>query len=303
MLVAFCKDHNDKDVEVKVIKFADRIWANEAGGIECHREIYLDLKGDSLRQIFMLTMFRHILELQDLTDTFLDENYPPNLRSSGKYELTNARERLFSTDFLKDIIAIQIKSIQYQTIGECSLIQIIFEDPIEGPAKFALRFKFKVKSVVEDLEEGRRVLELSYFQSRHCEQECNNLDVLGREIKAVTILDEEKSGGFDILIHLPLGVTNVTTSEHGNITHDKLEPNGRYGEEKRYQCIWHMRQFFGDEIGKEIGLGIGQTPYVEYNVESAWDRVEDLKEALHEVKGENKRIPLMATQNPPLVAT
>ncbi len=269
MLVAFFKEEK---CNVKVIKFCDRIWVDEEGNIECHREIYLDLIEGSLRKIFTLTNFRHILELEDMTNTLLDENYPVNKRSSGEYKLMNHNGRFFSIDFIDNIYAISIKSIQSVQIKDCSYIEALFNE-IKAPAKCALRFKFKINSLAEKLAEESHLIELRYFDNRECLEECSVLNLQEREVKAITILDmKTKSGGFDVIVHLPQEAKNIEPSEFCHKTYNKLEPIGTEGE-KKPEVLWHFREFFRDEVGKEIGMGAGINISVKYSLISVIERV------------------------------
>jgi len=300
MLVAFFKEEK---CNVKVIKFCDRIWIDEEGNIECHREIYLDLIEGSLRKIFMLTNFRHILELEDITDTFLNENYPANNKSSGVYKLINHQKRIFSIDFIDSIYALQIKSksILSSQINDCSYIEAIFDNEINAPIKCALRFKFKINSITEKLEEENYLIELPYFDDRECQHECAALRIFDREIKAIMILDmKTKSGGFDVLVHLPYEAKNIEPSERFHKTHSKLEPTGKEGANKP-EVVWHIREFFDDEVGREIGMGNGIKLSIKYSKVSIVERVatfrnefikenELLKEEIEKIKSVNQAL-------------
>jgi hypothetical protein len=296
MLVAFFKEEK---CDVKVIKFADRIWVDEEGNIECHREIYLDLTQGTLRKLFMLSNFRHILEIEDITDTFLDENYLPNTRSTGEYKLVNQQMRRFSIDFIDNLYALPIKFIQSSQIEDCSYIGVTFHNEITGPVKAALRFKFKVNSLMEKLEDESHLIELNYFENRDCLPECKMLNVLEREIKAITLLDATtRSGGLDVLVILPFAAKNIEASEHAHKIFSKLEPIGRYGENKT-EVIWHMREFFNNEVRKEIGMANGMRLSIKYSMTSVEERVktfrnefikeyEHLKEEIENIKSANQ---------------
>jgi len=287
MLVAFYKDFGAEQTVVKVIKFGDRIWVNEDGDIECHREIFLDLSEGNLRKIFMLTSFRHIVEPEDMTDTFLKEDYSVNKKSSGEYKLVNVAKKLFSVDYIDNIYAVPIRSFQTSLIGDCSYLEVIFNQEIQAPIKFAMRLKFKVNSLAEKLEEDNYLLKLNYFHSRACENECNALNVYEREIKAKTILDmKTRSGGFDILIHLPYGAKNIDPSEKCHRTQNTLDAGGKEGP-YRHECIWHMREFHDNEVGKEIGTnsGSGYEFRIIYNMISFTERMSEFRKELME---ENK---------------
>ena len=282
MLVAFYKDTESKQSEVKIIKFSDRIWINEEGDIECNREIYLSLLQGDLRKIFMLTLFQNIIDLEDLTETFLKEDYPENNVHSGKYKLIDGDKGLFSLDHLDKIYAVKIKTLQSSAIRNCCYIEVIFDQESTTPTSAAIRLKFRINSLVEKLTEDNYGITLSYFENRECEHECNVLDVPGKEIKAVTILDmDKKSGGFDVLVHLPYGARKVSSTEHAHISRSALAPQGNEGE-SRTQCIWHLREFFDNEVGKEVGINIGSGVKfdIEYNIKSMVERMTTMKHEL-----------------------
>jgi hypothetical protein len=282
MLVAFYKESESQKANVRVIKFGDRIWVDEEGNIECIREIYFDFKEGELRKIFMLTNIKNLIGLTDITDTFLIEDNLFNKVNSGKYELIDREKRIFGNDFLPNVIAMKLKTLQHSPIGECTYIEAIFDKKLDEPTNFAIRYKFKVNSISDQLGDDNYAFSLEYFRGRTCENECNALNVVRKEIKAITILNmDTKSGGFDILVHLPFGAEILDTSEFCHRTRSKLTTMGTEGE-SREQCIWHLREKYDNEEGKEIGLNSGNEFHVKYSMLSVKNRVEMFKNEMLE---------------------
>ena len=289
MLVSFYKDFESEKASVSVIKFADRIWVNEEGDIECHREIYFELKDGNLKKCLILTPFKNILELEDITKTLLDENYVLNKKSSGEYKLIDKANRFFAMDYIENIYAVPIKIIQSVNIGTCSYIEISFDHEIKIAQKCAFRFKFRINSMAEKLGEDSFHLKLSYFDGRSCKNECTALNIHKREIKAATILDTNRSGGFDILIHLPAGAKPTDTSEYCHKGESPVSPSG-LEDKKRVQCIWHMRELYNDEVGREIGVNNGHPFFVTYSMRSLTERVDELRKEIENIKQGNQHL-------------
>jgi len=289
MLISFYKDFESGEAVAKITKFADRIWINEEGDIECHRETYFDLTQGSFKKIFILTPFKNILELEDMTNTLLDENYILNKRSSGEYKLVDKVNRIFTTDYIENIYAVPIRLIQSVNIGACSYIDITFDHEIVSPKKCAFRFKFRINSSAEKLGKDNYNLNLSYFNGRSCRAECSALDISRRELKAVSILDKNRSGGFDILIHLPIGAKATEVNEFCHKGESLVSPSGKE-EEKRVQCIWHMREFYENEVNREIGMNNGHNFSVTYTMKSVIERVDDLRNEIDKLKENDQNL-------------
>ncbi len=301
MLVAFYKETESPLSKVNVFKFNDRIWVNDTGDIECYREIYLNLTEGSLRKLFLLLNFRNILDLKDLTNTYLDEDYSFNKFHSGEYKLIDSDARIFTIDYIDNIHVLKIKTIQAAQIRTCSYIEIIFDKEIQAPINFAVRFTFRINSMAEKLKEDNFIINFLYFDDRSYKNECDALSIVKKEIKAITILDlKNKSGGFDIVVHLPFGAKAINTSEYCHTSYSKLGPKGKEGD-NRSQCIWHFREFYNNEVNKEIGVINGEKLSIEYSMVTVSERMakfkdeileenEILKTAIDRLQKANKRL-------------
>lgn len=298
MLVSFYRDPETEKSKVKIIKFADRIFVSEEGDLDCHREIYFKLEEGELRKFYLLTNEKALTDLEDFTDSFLDEEYSPNLRSSGEYKLINKENRLFAMDFIDEIYALPIKSIQSSKVKKCENVEIIFEHPVKGPIVFALRFSFRISGKCERLPEEKYHLKLSYFEGRDCRDACDLLDVPRREIKVVTILEmPSKKGGFDVLVHLPKGAKQPEASEKYHKSRSKLDKSGA-STDQRYQFIWHFREFYDDQVGKEIGANGGHNLTIEYSLVSTAERMAILEENLLKENNDlKKELEYLKTDN------
>ena len=93
MLVAFYRDTESRDAKVKIIKFADRVWINEEGDLECLREIYFELLEGTLRRLQILTPFEKISVPEDLTETFIDKQNILNKKDFGDYKLKDKEKK------------------------------------------------------------------------------------------------------------------------------------------------------------------------------------------------------------------
>jgi hypothetical protein len=271
MLVAFMKEHLSK-ANIKVIKFSDRIWIdNDTENIEVHREVYFEINNDNVQTFSMVVPVKKILKIEDITEQFLDENCSFNDRSTGEYKLIDKDKRLFSTDNIKDIHALDIQTVQNTPQSNCNLIDVMIKRPIQGPKNCAFKIKIKVPSdnLIETSKEdlSYSLLSLFYFQGRACRNTCRILDVTNREIEAMTILDLElRKGGFDVIVHLPFDVEEAT-ADKTKISYEDISPEGNKVGKSRLTHVWHFREFFPDSPITNLKSNNGIIPplVIKYN--------------------------------------
>lgn len=91
MLIAFFKSHEDKNCKCEVVKFVDRIWIDKSGRLICIRTmiVHVDPSSEPMHELRMLTPFRQIPELDEISYTCLDDGYLFNnpIFSTGGYHI------------------------------------------------------------------------------------------------------------------------------------------------------------------------------------------------------------------------
>ena len=286
MLVSFLKEKQSDAVNLKVIKFTDRIWIdNKDEEIGCQRDVFFSIEDNSIKEFSMLMPLIEISDLRDNTENLLAESNVFNKSHTGAYELVDKEKRLFSIDNIEGIYAPEMHPPVKRQEGNCQTISIIFRDNINGPkvCAFSIKFKIKAENVIKEMSDGENLLKLSYFQSRDCQKECQELSVFEREIKAITILDmKTKRGGLDVIVYLPFGVRDAHADHSPQETYREIKEDGSSSSRSRVTFIWHLREFFSNIENEEITCSNNTIPVlsIKYNEISTDKKLNMLDEKL-----------------------
>jgi len=252
MLVAFIKSHDDKDCQCEIVKFVDRLWIDKTGTLICVRTLIVYVAPESicLNKIRMITPFRDVIDLDDISYTCWQDNYIFNTKgySSGGYQIkqcaVDKEYAIINYDNFENVYAYttnRIKSFETSKSPMCRIISIDFkENPVLPDTYRVIRITFKITSVLDEIFPKVYSLKVDYFNQLLI-SEHEILDMKTLEIPARKLIDERtKKGGFDVILHLPPDLTarkfNAFTTSVGNEM-----PDGTLSEKKGEKYFWRGR--------------------------------------------------------------
>jgi len=262
MLVCMLKGEEDKNCKAEIVKYGDRIWIDPIR-ISCIREFIVSLASDSkpLSRIRMLLPFKHVLELRDLCETLLDENYLFNGFHSCGYKL----ERVDPIQKKGNIICDDFKNVEViygdynlllstSFVRNANLIEIYRKnEPLKPGSLWMVRVSFKVTSVLNLLSEDNYLFETEYFEGFDFKEELEHLGWPDLEIPFKKIYNPKtKQGGIDVLLYLqpPLHGTRFNAYKE---TTSKHRFDGTEGQENLEKYIWRGRVSFPNNDYLELG--------------------------------------------------
>ena len=262
MLTCFLKNPSEQDVECKIVQYADRIWLNSDGSIDCLREFIISNESttNSLTRVRMVLPFRSLLKLEDKSERFLDPNFL-FIKSSfitGGYELINKDPihkgggGVINYDGFPRVKVQCNNTIVARQLSphNATLIEIQSkEDPIAPRELRFIAISFSVSSLLDQMFGSSDIysLTLSYFNGMPIKQAIEELrgDNSKLEIPAVKIYDKEtKQGGFDVFLYLPPNLAGQGFSDKMAVS--KHQFDGTEGP-NRQKFIWRARFVFKDK--------------------------------------------------------
>jgi len=260
MLTCFLKSENEKDIDCEIVQYADRLWVNREGGLDCLRSFMvhnLD-KNKSISRIRMVIPRESLNKVEDISKKFLDTNYI-FVRSSfitGGYRRIKddpiAECGRIDYDSFKDVNIYYNNIITTRPLKPHSAVLVEIKNeanPIK-PGEFRLiATSFTTNPILKPMFGGGDIfhLEVNYFDKRDIQQAIE--DLIGAEKLEIPVRkiynDETKQGGFDIFIYLPpelqgqnFNCERMTTTPH--------QFDGTEGKD-RQKFIWRGRYIFPKE--------------------------------------------------------
>jgi len=205
-----------------------------------------------LNKIRMISPFREIVDLDDISQTCWQDNYVFQNKgySSGGYQIIQCgifkEYAIINYDYFDNLYVYstnRIASFETSKSPMCRIIAIDFrEHPIIAGSYRLVRITFRITSVVDEIFPRVYSLKLAYFnQSLISEQEIQDIKML--EIPVRKLIDEEtKKGGFDVILYLPPNLSTRHFNAYRSSVGNEL-PNGTLSEKKGEKLFWRGRAF------------------------------------------------------------
>jgi len=267
MLIAFFKSHEDKECDCEIVKFVDRIWVEKKGDLKCIRTLMIHVKNGStipLKYIRILTPFREIPELSDMTETCLDQNFLFNGFSTGGYKIRSSNPEqhygIISYDYFQNVKVYtdsEVKSYQSPTKNYKTIAIDFPKHPIV-PGEFRLlRFSFSITSILDALFPRVYSFMLDYFNNKSPYiEDCRLLNIQELEVPVNKLFNKEKKqGGFDIFVYLPPNLSCTNFNATTQLTSKHL-PDGKESKTSTQKFIWRARNIFPDDMVTHLKIGI-----------------------------------------------
>lgn len=207
MLVAFLK--TDKDVNISIEKFEDRIWINEKGDADVLRRFWVKVNEDS-SIVSMIRCFisrKPVVDIEIMCEYGDSRTYAFNNREryTGIVDIVKGREENTIDGIRYHLCKINTKNVELVEVGEGLSIDINFsENPLIPGFTYLVPIKYTIKNLI-DLTLlktiGETQFTLSYFMHPSLVDMYSCIEE-SMVIPVTPILPEE-DGGFAVFVYVP----------------------------------------------------------------------------------------------------